>query len=179
MLLMPAQQRDVGTLHGRRKLLWWCCIIRERMLALGMQRPYRLHGTAKERPLPVEIDFGLEVIFPKYTSVTVKRELPNVFLLLCKLSIIMEDVAIFQRKAQFTRKWNSDITITLHEVRHVRNLDQAIRSWKEELFQVIRNGYSRQKMNPLVYILKIMGEYVQFICEIFHLCALITFRTRI
>lgn len=178
LLLMSAQQRGDSDLNGRRKLLWWCCIIRERMLALGMQRPHRLHTTAKGRPLPVGSDFGFELNSPKYTNVTLKRELPNLFLLFCKLSIIMEDVAIFQRKAQFSRKWNSDATLTSEEARHVWSLDQAMRSWKEELSHAIINRRSTRRINPLVYILKIIGRYVQVIYQILH-HALITCHTRI
>ena len=48
-------------------------MVRDRVLALGMRRPYRLHKDPFEESLITELDFGLETTSPLYTDIHSKR----------------------------------------------------------------------------------------------------------
>lgn len=45
-----------------RKLLWWCCFMRDRMIALGMRRPKRIRSEDADVPMLVPADFDRAVL---------------------------------------------------------------------------------------------------------------------
>jgi hypothetical protein len=132
------------------------------MLAVGMRRPNRLHKTGYVPPLPREKDFGLEVIFPNVTTLRLKKQLINFFILFCKLSNIMEEVALFQRTVQFPRDWSVELpAINWLEVQRVENFQKKLNQWRSELDHAAVdrvNRRSKQARTPLLYILRIMSE---------------------
>jgi hypothetical protein len=90
----------------RRRVLWWCCLVRDRMLALGMRRPYRLHRGPFEEDLTSELDFSFEAASYLTTEIQSKRIAIFAFVWLCKLSEIMAAIAVFQRQSKLSREWN-------------------------------------------------------------------------
>jgi len=130
--LWRAQPDNVGQ-PCRRKLLWWCCLVRDRVLALGMRRPYRLHRAPFEETLISQVDFGLERKYPSYTDFQSKQISMLAFIWLCKLSEIMAAIAVFQRRTRFSRDWNGEsIQTSVEELLDVVKLEQELRKWKEE-----------------------------------------------
>jgi hypothetical protein len=119
--------------NRRGRVLWWCCVVRDRVLALGMRRPHRLHKTPNEDAVVSEDDFGLEAKFPHHSDIRVKRVNMLAFVWLCKLSRIMEGLAIIQRRAKFARDWGGDKTTNVTpELKELKNLHQELKSSGEE-----------------------------------------------
>ncbi|KAI9743670.1 MAG: hypothetical protein M1818_002986 [Claussenomyces sp. TS43310] len=113
----------------------------------------------------MEKDFGLEVLFPGYTSEVAKKEHVSLFILLCRLSNIMENVAIFQRNACFARDWSkTSASLTPQEVKYVAGFERELRSWRIQLDGAIsintgsRLRRSKRSKTPLVYILRIINS---------------------
>jgi hypothetical protein len=107
-------------------------MVRDRVLALGMRRPYRLHKDPFQEPLISELDFGLEATSPLYTDVQSKRIAISGFIWLCKLSEIMAAIAVFQRRNRFSRDWDGDgIGISTSELEQVSAFERDLREWKE------------------------------------------------
>jgi hypothetical protein len=133
----------------RKRLLWWCCLIRDRVLALGMRRPHRLHKTPIQDEIISGEDFGLEATYPSYTDVKSKRVALLAFIWFCKLSRIMEAIAVVQRRNRFARDWNGDnfgnVTLELEEVNH---FDAELRSWLEE-FEFTVGEFMMDKDQPV------------------------------
>jgi hypothetical protein len=112
----------------RRRLLWWCCLIRDRVLALGMRRPHRVHKTPIQDEIISQEDFGLEATFPSYTDVK-SKQVAMLALWFCKLSRIMEAIAIAHRRNRFARDWNGDnVGNTASELDEVNRFDRELNS---------------------------------------------------
>ncbi|KIH89159.1 ct1b fusso cutinase transcription factor 1 beta [Sporothrix brasiliensis 5110] len=45
-----------------RKLLWWCCFMRDRMIALGMRRPKRIRSEDADVPMLTPTDFETAIL---------------------------------------------------------------------------------------------------------------------
>jgi hypothetical protein len=107
-------------------------MVRDRVLALGMRRPYRLHKDPFEETLISELDFGLEATSPLYTDVHSKRISVMAFIWLCKLSEIMAAIAVFQRRNRFSRDWDGDAgSMSASELKDISSFDQDLKDWKE------------------------------------------------
>lgn len=107
-------------------------MVRDRVLALGMRRPYRLHKDPFEEPLISELDFGLEATTPLYTDVHSKRISVMAFISLCKLSEIMAAIAVFQRRNRFSRDWDGNSnSVNASELEAVSAFDQDLKDWME------------------------------------------------
>jgi len=132
------------------------------MLAIGMRRPNRLCHEGYTRKLPTERDFGLEVLFSTDSTARLKRQQVVMFVLLCKLSDIMEEIALFQRNVTFFRDWNVETQrISREEVSQVIKLEQELKSWRAELDRVTVDRVQRRTKRsriPFIYILRIMSE---------------------
>lgn len=148
----------------RRKLLWWCCLVRDRILALGMRRPYRLHRGPCEEALLTPTDFDLKVTADQQrTDIQSKRIAILAFVWLCKLSEIMAAIAVFQRQTRFSREWNGeDVRDSTSELEQVTAFDRDIREWKEQFeadaFEATRNESINDSQDIPIpfYILRIV-----------------------
>ncbi|KAG9495591.1 hypothetical protein J7337_012145 [Fusarium musae] len=76
------------------KRLWWCCVVRDRILPLGMRR--QLHITsldlADANYLPTEKDFWREIDGSRVYAPQTKRTLVRLFITLCELTVPLTDV---------------------------------------------------------------------------------------
>ena len=76
------------------KRLWWCCIVRDRILPLGMRR--QLHITsldvAHANYLPTEKEFWREIDGSRVYAPQTKRTLVRLFITLCELTVPLTDV---------------------------------------------------------------------------------------
>ncbi|KAF5725015.1 cutinase transcription factor 1 beta [Fusarium mundagurra] len=76
------------------KRLWWCCIVRDRILPLGMRR--QLHITsldvAHTNYLPTEKGFWREIDGSRVYAPQTKRTLVRLFITLCELTVPLTDV---------------------------------------------------------------------------------------
>ncbi|KAF5681399.1 cutinase transcription factor 1 beta [Fusarium denticulatum] len=80
----PDQDSDMT---NRLKRLWWCCIVRDRILPLGVRR--QLHITSINPALDhlTEQDFEKEIHGSQVYSPHTKRSLVQLFISLCELAI--------------------------------------------------------------------------------------------
>ncbi|SCO56719.1 related to cutinase transcription factor 1 beta [Fusarium fujikuroi] len=80
----PDQDSDMT---NRLKRLWWCCIVRDRILPLGVRR--QLHITSINPALDhlTEQDFAEEIQGSQVYSSQTKRSLVQLFISLCELAI--------------------------------------------------------------------------------------------
>ncbi|KAJ0419597.1 fungal-specific transcription factor domain-containing protein [Aspergillus carlsbadensis] len=79
---LPKRQR------AYKKRLWWCCVVRDRCIALGMRRPLQITPDTfnpREEPL-VEEDMEGEMAVSKVYDIDIKRCLTRVFVVQCDLA---------------------------------------------------------------------------------------------
>ncbi|KAL2843046.1 hypothetical protein BJX68DRAFT_244262 [Aspergillus pseudodeflectus] len=79
---LPKRQR------AYKKRLWWCCVVRDRCIALGMRRPLQITPDTfnpREEPL-VEEDMEGEMAISKVYDLDIKRCLTRVFVVQCDLA---------------------------------------------------------------------------------------------
>lgn len=85
------------------RVIWWCCLHRNRTLSLALRRPHKLKQYQPGR-LPVIADFG-DMWAP---SVDVKNSrifAATLFILLCKLSIIMNEIVLLRHNSSRWDDW--------------------------------------------------------------------------
>jgi hypothetical protein len=113
------------------RVLWWCCVVRDRVLAIGLRRPHRLHKVPSEVAVISEQDFGSEEVAPFYTDIGSKRMEILAFIWLCRLSEIMAAIAAFQNRINFDRDWNgAGSGDNSAELEDVILLDRRLDSWR-------------------------------------------------
>lgn len=83
---------------GRRKLIWWCCLLRDRLVAFGLRRTQRLHQEPLSHSLPTLDDFGVEAQCPNFLDNSYKMLCISNFIAQCKLSIVMAKILKFVKE---------------------------------------------------------------------------------
>ena len=160
--LWDPQGKSVASLR-RNRIVWWCCLLRDRVVSLALRRPYRIHEAKTTWPFVTEADFGLEVMFPKFTTAKTKRTMIDSFIWFCKLSDIIRDIAVFHEKKRFDREWSgglvSSTTILAEEIQ-VSKFDTQLSDWKEEFLK--SNG---EYIKSVVPGSPKMPNYLLIICE--------------
>jgi hypothetical protein len=151
--MISESRYEDNTQPCRRKLLWWCCLVRDRLLALGMRRPHRLHTTSQSQNIITEKDFGLEAQRPYYTDLKSKRVAMVSFIWFCKLSNIMASIAIFQRQNKFSRDWNGENSKdSSSELDQVRQFDRELETWRDEFESAILDVLGNDSPARAVFI---------------------------
>jgi hypothetical protein len=85
------------------RTLWWCCVVRNRTMALGLRRPHKL--TVLSTPLmPILSDF--EHLIDSSQEKVGKRQIcmARAFICMCKLAGIVKSIAIINNP---NLSWNS------------------------------------------------------------------------
>jgi hypothetical protein len=96
-----------------------------------MRRPHRVHKTPIQDEIISQEDFGLEATFPSYTDVK-SKQVAMLALWFCKLSRIMEAIAIAHRRNRFARDGNgNNVGNTASELDEVNRFDRELNSWFE------------------------------------------------
>lgn len=156
--------RDSGSLSCRRQITWWCCLIRDRLVSLGLRRPHRLQGRTSVRPMVQWEDFGIESCQPTYTNRRSKKIQMSAFIALAKLSEVMAKIATFQSDNSFNSEWSLDCepnTLSQADVDQIRQLFEHINQWKKGYRGIFMEGTKsvlpRSSKIPL-YMLQVLGE---------------------
>jgi hypothetical protein len=130
---------------SRRRIVWWCCLVRDRLISVALRRAYRIQESKSSWPVVSVSDFGLEVMFPRFMDAKTKRTVLEAFIWMCELTDIIRDVAVFQENNSFDREWSGgflDKAQFVPEITQVSQFDNRLKNWKE--------GY-----------LKITGDYIK------------------
>jgi hypothetical protein len=72
-----------------KKRLWWCCILRDRVIALGVRRPLQItldHFDFNEEGL-TELDFAEEIEQSHVYDTQTKRLLARIFIIQCRFAV--------------------------------------------------------------------------------------------
>lgn len=79
------------------KRLWWCCILRDRIMALGLRRPLQIKPTDFDfsKPGLLEDDIKDEIYNSKVYDPATKRVLVRLAASLCELAVAMNDILMF------------------------------------------------------------------------------------
>ena len=159
-------QTSAGSPGDRRAIIWWCCLIRDRMLATGMRRPHRLHQVHNVRGMLKEEDFGLEAFLPSYSSRESKKRMISVFLAFCRLSEIQADLAEYQSHFRFSRQWETTTNPGISEAEEsptVTRFETRLKEWKqvfeEERRQVNANSDDNVYAST-VCLIRLIAKYV-------------------
>lgn len=74
--------------------LWWCCILRDRIMSLGLRRPLCIHPAEVDPNLPhmTMADFADEISQPWFHSRTTKEMQVRLMLANCRLGMILGDI---------------------------------------------------------------------------------------
>jgi hypothetical protein len=133
---LAAKLHEPTTGPHRNKVIWWCCIVRNRVVSLALRRPWRLHPCQTVIPLSLD-DFGLELFSPMFTQVETKTRMSKAFLALCHLTDIMKEVLLFRRHFfaapehlhpdEDPCNWKSGYGMEI-----VNMLDQKLSIWNQE-----------------------------------------------
>ncbi|KAH6665007.1 cutinase transcription factor 1 beta [Halenospora varia] len=82
-------------LQNTKKRLWWCCILRDRILPLGVRRPLYIttehFDFVNNSPLTVG-DLEDEIDHSKVYDPATKRSLVEVLAVLCQLAVVLTDI---------------------------------------------------------------------------------------
>lgn len=132
---------DGKSLHHR--ILWWCCIVRNRISALALRRPYRLRDLKPEFTLSRE-DFSR----PEATSSQARdcrRErllAVELFLSLCKLSVVIADILRLGPNTTRWDPWRGIEKDPLHrKLEPVMDIDLKLQQWWDS-FDLVMSGYA-------------------------------------
>lgn len=158
-------QTSAGFPSDRRAIIWWCCLIRDRMLAIGMRRPHRLHQVQNARGMLTEADFGFEVLLPSYSTKQSKKQMISVFLAFCRLSEILADAAEYQSRFRFSRQWESPATSGISEAEEmptVIDFETRLQEWKrafEEECRLVDEGGGGEVYASTVCLIRLIAKY--------------------
>jgi hypothetical protein len=132
-------QGETDIMSGRRRIVWWCCLLRDRLISVALRRFSRIQENKSTWPIITEADFGPEVMFPKFMTVKRKQAVLQSFIWWCSLSDIIRDIAVFQEKKRVDQE-RSDGLVTeaavISELAQVSRFDNRLRTWKKGYLQV-------------------------------------------
>lgn len=117
------------------KRLWWCCIIRDRILPLGVRRPLQITGEEFnfEEAVPLyDDDFEDEIERSGVYDIPSKRSLTQLFLLLCQLAVALTDVimVVYPASGQPDLTLSSDHK-TDQYLQHIESCVLTLDAWFE------------------------------------------------
>lgn len=121
--------------RSRRRIIWWCCITRNRMISIGLRRPTLLEKRV-DGPLPEIRDFGDEISNPHFVSKEAKMYFAQAFIMLCSLTRIMAKSVRLQYR-DYNKPWPfppGHRGIELLE--QIRRMEDKLRVWNVNFARV-------------------------------------------
>jgi hypothetical protein len=122
-------QATSEVMTDRSRLIWCCCIVRDRIISFSSRRLLNPMNTIENWIRVNRQDFGLEICLPRYSDPTSRTELVDSFLMLCRLSESLADIIDLgqHHRRQLSYK---EPTITRQDMLHISQLDIRLREWK-------------------------------------------------
>jgi hypothetical protein len=148
---------------ARSRIIWWCCVIRNRMISIGLRRPSLLKGRING-PLPEIGDFGEEVSHPRYVSREAKVYFARAFHLLCSLTSTMAECTQLQYRA-YTKAWELPAgQQSTQLLKKVRTLDERLTIWNvnfARLYATVKDMAVVPRTDLIIFhLLGLMHQYV-------------------
>ncbi|KAI9811866.1 MAG: hypothetical protein M1827_005217 [Pycnora praestabilis] len=149
---------------SRYQIIWWCCLVRERLTAFSLRRPEELRVDYSTNSAVRREDFGFESCFPSFTDLRSKAWTIEVFLWLCKLSEIMGQIMDFQRRHHYvpcTVSVGEGRAVKPRELLGVAELDRQLMTWRRDFLKAFKDAVADSSaVKKHFYILRIISEYV-------------------
>jgi len=133
----------LGRLHEGRTprdlVVWWCCMVRNRLLALGIRRPYTLRRYKPVRMLTIVDLSGKKPSFRSSLS-RARIYAAEIFISLCKLSIVINEVVLLKHHASRWDEWRANEGFLDSADRHldrIASIDRMLSLWNTSFEQTI------------------------------------------
>ena len=133
---MVARLSESGAPYSR--VIWWCCIVKNRGLALGLRRPDTLR-VYEPGPMLQWEDCGAMArlaLMPQLYSPQVYSKICVIeaFIALCGLSELMKDIVLLRSRWGQYADWRTTHTRSAMykaDVMHVLHIEQGFRQWRQ------------------------------------------------
>lgn len=145
------------------RVIWWCCLTRNRILALALRRPHKLKTGGLKQSSYVDI-FGKTWPACSYLLRDHEQMASIIFVSLCKLSEYMRRVVLLRHSSSRWDDWraekaSSDLAGT--DINSVMLIDQGLGEWNFDFEQQITQhtmGKIPLHFRPSVYVLRLVYQ---------------------
>ncbi|OAP60411.1 hypothetical protein AYL99_05413 [Fonsecaea erecta] len=141
---------DSATMFSRRKIIWWCCVLRDRLISVGLRRFHRLHKVESRWGPVTVMDFGAEAVVPQFMTIESKRVMMAAFIWMCDLTQLISDIGTFHMDRKFQREWRdvsstgeSDHDLLLDEMILCSAYESRLKEWKARFKQAMASAMTR------------------------------------
>ena len=142
--------------RSQKTRLWWCCVVRDRVIALGMRRHVQItmdHFDFGQKMI-VEDDFALEIEHSEVYSAEKKRLLVREFVVQCQLAVAVTPslLVIYPLDGQMfpTVSTGSDL---LKRQAQIEECTKKLAEWKDKTkLQLMLDGNDRLKSCETVIV---------------------------
>ncbi|KIW32350.1 uncharacterized protein PV07_03903 [Cladophialophora immunda] len=145
---------DSGTMFSRRKIIWWCCVLRDRLVSVGLRRLHRLHKVESRWGPVTTMDFGAEAVLPQFMGAESKRIMMAAFIWMCDLTQLINDIGTFHVDRKFQREWrdvsssgDSDHDLLLDEMLQCSAYESRLKEWKVRFKQDMAGAMARESVD--------------------------------
>lgn len=137
------KDENVGRMHQVKKRLWWCCILRDRVLPLGVRRPIQIthdHFDFNNHAFTDE-DMEDEMYWSRVHSPQIKKVLAKVIAAQCDLAILLTDVLTLlypldgslPTSPESTLEWNKVQAKICEHTTELMKWNEKFSMWKSAL----------------------------------------------
>ncbi|KAF4948565.1 hypothetical protein FGADI_9560 [Fusarium gaditjirri] len=133
---------------GSLKRLWWCCILRDRSISLGLRRCVQI---PVQYPLPAEEDFSSEINGSLFYTPRIKTQLFRIFRRLMAFCYMISD--LLQLMARHRSAAHHPETVSADNLTIISKCRENLSDWfsttGEEFLEL---GYGSQERHPSVIV---------------------------
>ncbi|KAG9775011.1 hypothetical protein KCU88_g5212, partial [Aureobasidium melanogenum] len=130
---------DSGTMFSRRKIIWWSCVLRDRLVSVGLRRLHRLHKIESRWGPVTTADFGAEAVCPQFIGVESKRVMMSAFIWMCNLIPLICGIGTFHANRKFQWEWrdvsSANHDLLLEELMQCSAYESQLKEWKTRFKQ--------------------------------------------
>ena len=146
---------------SRGRVIWWCCIMRNRMISTGLRRPTLLRDQINSR-LPEIQDFGEEMTHPRFVSKQAKVYFARAFHLLCVLTSTIAECVQLQHRV-YTEAWELPaVNPSAQLLKEVRTLEDELTVWNVNFAQLYANVRDMEAPRTDLVIFHLLGLMHQY-----------------
>ncbi|KAF2093873.1 hypothetical protein NA57DRAFT_80874 [Rhizodiscina lignyota] len=150
---------DSGTMHSRNKIIWWCCLNRDRQTSFALRRLHRMRENDSAWTHVTELDFGAEAFMPSFTDIEGKKAIISAFIWLCKLGDLIAEIGMFQLHSLLARGQAGDTTDLMAEMTRISDFEYQLQSWRKQFM----NDNQPYLEKPMPQISKVTLLFLQVI----------------
>jgi hypothetical protein len=121
------------------RIVWWCCLQRNRTLTLALRRPHKLKQYQPGR-LPTIADFGT-LWAPNVDVENSRIYAANLAIFMCKLSVIMNEIVLLRHNSSRWDDWRDrgDTQGSMESILdRIVGIDRSLNEWTAAFDHTIR-----------------------------------------